>query len=115
MPVVTCQSNTNAHPGDIVWLAKQKKCTKQQIKDNKAKAKAAKQEAARERHAVISSIAGLKATADHKEEVIRAHASRPDLLYCSSNATRTTAALILENRVPVRAWKYTKTAHGSAV
>jgi len=92
---VTCQSNANAHLGDIVQKAQQKRCTEKEIKDDKAKASATKLEAAREHHAVILSIAGLKASVKCKEEAIWSHTSRPDLCYSSSNTTWTWTAIAL--------------------
>jgi hypothetical protein len=105
MPVVTRETNANAHPGHIVQKVQRKKRTKQEIADDKAKAQAksiaAKQEAARKHHDMISTIAGLKATVEREEQAIRAHANRPDLQYSSPSVART--ALTRELQVPVRA------------
>jgi hypothetical protein len=85
MPVVTCESNANAHPGHIIQKEQQKRHTQQEIADDKAKAKAmsitVKQEAARKHYTMIMNIAGLKASVEREEEAIRTHANRPDLQY----------------------------------
>ena len=113
MPVTTHKSNASVHPGDIVRKAQKKKHTKKEMEDNRAKAQAeslaAKQEAARKHHVVISTIASLKASVERDEEAVRAHANRPDLCDGPSNLTQT--ALVLENQVPVRARKYTNTEY----
>lgn len=115
MPVTTRKSNANVHPGDIVRNAQQKKRTKKEIEDEKAKAKAdsiaAREEAARKNHAVILNIARLKASVEREEGAIRAHTNRPDLYHSSSNMTRT--ASVQGNQVPARAQKYGNIVHDS--
>jgi len=72
--VGTHKSNATTHPGNIVLKSQQKKCTKQEIADDIAKAKAksiaAKKAAASKHQAVIANIAGLKASVKLEEEVI---------------------------------------------
>jgi len=103
-------------PGDIVLKSQQKKCTKQEIADDIAKAKAksvaAKKAAASKHQAVIANIAGLKASVKQEEEVIRAQSYRPDLYYSLPNKTQT--ALTQKVRIPVRAHKYTDRMPNSA-
>ena len=115
MPVVTRETNANAHPGHIVQRVQWKKRTKQEIADDNAKAKAkaiaAKQEAASKHQAVISTIARLRASVEREEEAIQAHAHRPDLRYDpgSPNVTRTASTrLTRELQVPVRARECTE-------
>ena len=96
MPVVTRHTNANTHPGDIIWKAQWKKHTRQEIEEEKAKSIAAKQEAANKHRAAICSIAALKSSVEHEEEVINAHANRPDLCPCPSNAIQ--RALLQEVR-----------------
>jgi hypothetical protein len=72
--VETCKLNANAHLGNIVWKSQQKKCTKQEIAEDIAKAKArsiaAKKAAAIHHQGVITSIARLKASVEQEEEAI---------------------------------------------
>ena len=114
--IETRKSNATAHPGNIVQKSQQKKRTKQEIADDIAKAKAksvaAKKAAANQRHAVIANIAGLKASTEREEEVIRAQSNRPDLHYNLPNETRT--ASTQEVQIPVRARKYTNRMPDSA-
>ena len=117
--VVTRQSNADAHPGDIVWKVQRKRRTAKEIEDDKAKGKAksaaAKEKAASKRHAVISTVAGLRASVEREEEAIQVHTNRPNRHHGSSSATRTAAALIQEKQLPIGAWKNTNTVHDSTV
>jgi hypothetical protein len=74
MPVTTCGANVNTHPGDIVRKAQRTRHTKEEIEEEKAKAKAksiaARQEAATKHHAVISTIVALKSSVRREEEAI---------------------------------------------
>ena len=74
MPVVTRESNANAHPGRVVQKGQRKKRTKEEIAADKVKAQAnsvaAKQEAARKHQDMIANIAGLKASVVCEEEVL---------------------------------------------
>jgi hypothetical protein len=101
MPVTTRGANANAHPGDVVRKAQRNRRTKQEIEEDKAKAKAksiaAKQEAATKHRAVISTIVALKSSVEREEEAIRKHASRPDLR--DPNATGRTSPQGLPVRV----------------
>ena len=103
--VETRKSNANAHPGDIIRKSQQKKRTKQEIAEAKARSIAAKKAAAIQHQSVIASIAGLKASVEREEEAIRAQSNRPDLHYSRPNETRTASTQGLQ--IPVRARKYT--------
>jgi hypothetical protein len=113
MPVVTRESNANAHPGRVVQKGQRKKRTKEEIAADKAKAQAnsvaAKQEAARKHQDMIANIAGLKASVVREEEEIRAHAKRPDLQYSPPGVTRTALARGLQ--APVQARECTDIMH----
>lgn len=112
MPVTTRGTNASAHPGDVVRKAQRNRRTKQEIEEEKAKAKAksitARQEAATNHRAVISTIVALKSSVEHEEEAIREHTSRPDLRY--PNATGRALSLGL----PVRVRKATGMIHDGA-
>ena len=112
MPVTTRRTNASTHPGDIVRNAQQNRRTRQEIEEEKAKAKATsiavRQEAARKQCAVISTIVALKSLVEHEEKAIREHAIRPDLRH--PNATGKALPLGL----PVRVRKATGTTHYSA-
>jgi hypothetical protein len=113
MPVVTRESNANAHPGHVVQRVQRKKRTKQEIADDNAKAKAkaiaAKEEAERKQQAIISTIAGLRASVEREEEAIQACAHRPDLGYSSQAPNTIRTASTQEIQVPVRARERTNT------
>jgi hypothetical protein len=115
MPVVTRESNASAHPGRIVQRVQRKKRTKQEIADDNAKAKAkaiaAKQEAANRQQAIISAIARLRASVEHEEEAIQARAHRPDLTYSSQAPNTTRTASTQELQVPVRAQECADITH----
>lgn len=112
MPATTRKTNANAHPGDIVRKAQRSRRTKQEIEEERAKAKAKsiamRQEAATKHHTVMSSIAALKSSVEHEEEAIREHASRPDLRYPNA------VARTLPQGLPDRAWKATGIIHDGA-
>jgi len=114
MPAATCEANANTHPGYIVLNARKSKHTTKEVKDEKAQARAkriaAKQDAAAEHRAIISTIAALKATVKRQEAEIRAHTNRPDLHNGSPDVTQKQ----LTQEVPVKAWKYTGGIHDSA-
>lgn len=114
MPVTTRGTNANTHPGDIVRKAQRNRRTKEEIEEERAKAKAksiaARQEAATKHRAVISTIVALKSSVERSEEAIRAQANRPDLQYHSPNATRRAST----QGLPVRARKATGMTHDSA-
>ena len=101
--VVTREANANCHPGDIVRRAQQNRRTKEEIEKEKANAKAkaiaARQEAATKHHAVISTIAALKSSVERQEEAIRANSNRPDLRYSSPNGTQKVLTQALPPRV----------------
>ena len=103
--VETRKSNANAHPGDIVQKSQQKKRTKQEIAEAKARSITAKKAAAIQHQGVIASIAGLKASVKREEKAIQAQSNRPDLHYSCLNKTRTASTQGLQ--IPVRAHKYT--------
>ena len=114
MPVITRGANANVHPGDVVRKAQQNRRTKEEIAEDKAKAKAeanaARQEVATKHRAVISTIMALKSSVEREEEAIRAQANRPDLQYCSPSATWRA----LTQGLPVRVRKATVMTYDSA-
>jgi len=114
MPAATCEANANTHPGYIVLNAQKSKRTTKEVEDKKAWARAkritTKQDVAAEHHAIISTIAALKATVECQEAEIQAHTNRPDLHNGSPDAMQKQ----LTQEVPVKAWKYTGGIYDSA-
>lgn len=83
MPVSTRKANASVHPGQILLNSQQTRCTKQQVEDDNAMAKAAahaSQERAAEKHrAVVERIAQLEDEVALVEKDMQTHANRPDL------------------------------------
>ena len=86
MPMATRKSNASAHPGHIVIQSQQTKRTKQQIEEDKAKAKQAaiakKESEAARHHAVIARIRELEDTEEVDKVNGVMHAHWPDLQVC---------------------------------
>jgi hypothetical protein len=79
MPIITRASNALAHPGLILLDGQPTKRTKQQIKDDNARKKAAAIAAEDKRCGVLVRLAKSEADVDLEEEDIRANSTRPDI------------------------------------
>jgi hypothetical protein len=85
MPITTRASNAERHPGLIVLDGQWTKRSKQQIKEDKARKKAAaiaaRQLTEAKHHAVLLRLAESEAAVEQDEEDIRANTTRPDIRY----------------------------------
>jgi hypothetical protein len=85
MPIVTCPSNAQAHPGQIVIEGQRVRRSKKQIEADDAQKKAASIEASRraeeEHQRIVQQLKESKDAVEQEEELVRKHTARPDLWY----------------------------------
>jgi hypothetical protein len=90
--VDTRESNADAHPGLVVLASQQKRHTKQQILADKANAKAVAVATRRailaREHELLEHIGLIEDTIQQEDDVLQAHANRPDLCHGSEPSSQ---------------------------
>jgi SpoVK/Ycf46/Vps4 family AAA+-type ATPase len=85
MPIATCPSNAQAHPGQIVIEGQRVRRSKKQIEADEAWKKAASIEdshrAEEEHQRVVQQLKESEDAIEREEEMVCKHTARPDLWY----------------------------------
>ena len=89
MTVMTCRSNANVHPGRIVLDNQLTRCPKKQVQEEKAWAKAAKDQEEVRRLALLGRIVQLEDDIETEEQTQHEYSMRPDL--CGAQPTDCTS------------------------
>ena len=79
MTVTTRRSNAKSHPGQVVLDNQQKRRTKKQVQEAKARARAAKDQEEARRRELPGRIAQLEDEIETEEQARHEHSMRPDL------------------------------------
>ena len=85
MPITTCPSNVEAHPGHVVLEGQRVRHSKKQIDaddaQKKAATSAASHRAEEEHQRVLQQLKDIEDAIEREEEAVRKHTARPDLQY----------------------------------
>ena len=85
MPITTCPSNAEAHPGRIVMEGQRVQRSKKQKEADEAQKKvtanAASRRAEEEHQRVIQQLKDIEDTVEREEEAVHEHTVRPDIRY----------------------------------
>lgn len=84
MPVGTCKSNADAHPGRIILENQRIRRTRKQMEGDIASSKAAAIAASEDKAGRHRCIAEVEDNIGRNEEELRLHANRPDLCHRAS-------------------------------
>jgi hypothetical protein len=83
MPISTCKTNVDIHPGRIVLESQQVRRTKRQVEEDNMRAKAAaiteREENEANHRLVLTTIAEIEDTIEETEEQLRMNSTRLDL------------------------------------